>query len=114
MRLQEIYTPASLWDPDFRKDRRNCTLYIMKRYTAATARQQFSLLLDTAERGESVVIERRGVRFRVRVEDKPALKSPPRRTALIEFVDPAVAAGRWSWDWEPKGLRFVSSKRGRR
>ncbi len=38
----------------------------MKRYTAAKARQQFSLLLDAAERGEPVIVERRGVRFRIR------------------------------------------------
>ena len=86
----------------------------MKRYTAAKARQQFSLLLDTAERGESVVIERRGVRFRIRAERQSALKALPSRPPLIEFVDPAVTAGRWSWDWEPEGLRFVSAKRGRR
>ena len=86
----------------------------MKRYTAAKARQQFSLLLNTAERGESVIIERRGVRFRIRVEQQPGLRSAPRRVPVIEFVDPAVAAGRWGWDWEPEGLRFVAAKRGRR
>jgi len=98
----------------FLRDYRNCTLYNMKRFTAAKARQQFSLLLDTAERGESVVIERRGVRFRIRAEQQPALKAPSRRAPLIEFVDPAVAAGRWGWDWGPRGLRFVAAKRGRR
>ena len=86
----------------------------MKRYAAAKARQQFSLLLDTAERGESVIIERRGVRFRLQVEQQPALKATPRRATVIEFVDPAVAAGRWSWDWGPEGLRFVAAERGRR
>ena len=86
----------------------------MKRYTAAKARQQFSLLLDTAERGESVIIERRGIRFRIRAEQQPAPKATLRRAPVIEFVDPAVAAGHWSWDWEPEGLRFVSAKRGRR
>jgi len=86
----------------------------MKRYTAAKARQQFSLLLDTAERGESVIIERRGVRFRIRAEQQPTLRATPRRAPVIEFVDPGVAAGRWSWDWEPEGLRLVAAKRGRR
>ena len=86
----------------------------MKRFTAAKARQQFSLLLDTAERGESVIIERRGVHFRIRAEQPPALGAPSRRTPLIEFVDPAVAAGCWSWDWEPEGLRFVATKQGHR
>jgi hypothetical protein len=86
----------------------------MKRYTAAKARQQFSFLLDTAERGESVIIERRGVRFRIRAERQSALKATARRAPVIEFVDPAVAAGRWSWNWRPEGLRFVAAKRGRR
>jgi prevent-host-death family protein len=35
----------------------------MKRYSVAQARQQFAELLDSAERGDAVVIDRRGVRF---------------------------------------------------
>jgi len=35
----------------------------MKRYTTAQARKQFAELLDAAERGQDVVIERRGVLF---------------------------------------------------
>lgn len=98
----------------FPEDSRNCTLHKMKRYTAAEARQQLSHLLDAAERGESVVIERRGVRFRIRAERQSGLKAMPRHAQVIEFVDPAVAAGRWSWNWGPKGLRFVSAKREHR
>lgn len=86
----------------------------MKRFTAAKARQQFSLLLDTAERGEAVIIERRGVRFRIRTERQRAIKAALRRAPMIEFVDPSVAAGQWSWDWRPEGLRFVAAKRGSR
>ena len=104
----------SLTYETFLEDCKDCTLYTMKRYTAAQARQQFSLLLDTVERGESVVIERRGVRFRIRVEQQSALKAAARRAPVIEFVDPAVAAGHWSWDWEPKGLRFATAKREHR
>ena len=36
----------------------------MKQYSAAAAKERFSLLLDAAERGEPVIIERSGVRFR--------------------------------------------------
>jgi hypothetical protein len=86
----------------------------MKRYTAAIARQQFSHVLDAAERGEAVVIERRGVRFRVQTEERSASKRAPAPAPLIEFVDPAVATGQWTWDWGPEGLRFVATKRGRR
>ena len=85
----------------------------MKRYTAATARQQFSLLLDAAERGETVLIERRGVRFRVHTERPSAPKRTP-RASVIEIVDPAVVAGEWTWEWEPKGIRFAATKRGPR
>jgi len=95
-------------------DLRTEVLYNMKRFTAAEARQQFSLLLDTAERGEAVIIERRGVRFRIRTERQPASRATARRTPVIEFVDPSVADGQWSWDWRPEGLHFVAAKRGRR
>jgi antitoxin (DNA-binding transcriptional repressor) of toxin-antitoxin stability system len=85
----------------------------MKRYTAATARQQFSHLLDAVERGESVLIERRGVRFRLHTERQATPKRTP-RTPVIEIVDPAVVAGEWKWEWEPEGVRFAATKRGRR
>jgi len=85
----------------------------MKRYTAAAARQQFSRVLDAAERGEAVIIERRGVRFRIHPESRATKKiiSPP---PVVELTDDAVVEGRWTWDWEAKGLRFVSPKRGER
>lgn len=93
-----------------------CKRYIlarMKRYTTAQAKQQFSRLLDAAEQGESVIIERRGVRFRVRTERQAAPKKTS-RLPMIEIVDPAVVAGDWTWDWKADGLQFVSVKRGRR
>jgi antitoxin (DNA-binding transcriptional repressor) of toxin-antitoxin stability system len=68
----------------------------MKRYTTATAKQRFSLLLDAAERGEPVIIERRGVRFRVQTDRQSSRKKPP-RNPVIEIVDPAVANGGWQF-----------------
>ncbi len=85
----------------------------MKRYTAATAKQQFSLLLDAVEQGESILIERRGVRFCLHTERQAGPKKTP-RVAVIEIVDPAVVAGEWKWEWEPTGVRFAAPKRGRR
>jgi len=82
----------------------------MKRYTTATAKQRFSLLLDAAERGEPVIIERRGVRFRVQTDRQSSRKKPP-RNPVIEIVDPAVANGVWQWQWSPNGLRFSKIKR---
>jgi hypothetical protein len=83
----------------------------MRRYTAAQARQNLARLLDTAENGQSVVIERRGVRFVLRA-DRMKRRSRIRRRPIIEILDPAVARGQWTWDWGPGGLRFVA--RGRR
>lgn len=97
----------------FLQKREYCIVLPMKRYSAAEAKQQFSLLLDTVERGEAVVIERRGVRFRVRTEQRATRKKIP-QAAVIEIVDPAIRAGNWKWDWESEGLRFVATKRGRR
>ena len=85
----------------------------MKRFTTASAKQRFSLLLDAAERGESVIIERRGVRFRVQT-DRHSSRKRIRRNPVIEIVDPAVAKGVWQWQWRPDGLRFSKNARERR
>lgn len=77
----------------------------MKRYTAAQARQRLSEVLDAAESKQEVVIERRGVRFSLKVEAKP--KGRKARRSHIEFVDPAVEAGQWTWEWGPGGLEFA-------
>jgi prevent-host-death family protein len=75
------------------------------RLSAAAARQRFSDLLDAAERGENVVIERRGVRFEL-VSRRPS-KGRRRQRSLIEWVDPAVESGQWSWELGAEGLAFV-------
>jgi len=71
------------------------------------------ILLDAAERGESVIIERRGVRFRVQPERQAATKKT-RRKPIIEIIDPAVAKGVWQWQWRADGLRFSKNLRERR
>jgi antitoxin (DNA-binding transcriptional repressor) of toxin-antitoxin stability system len=83
----------------------------MKRYTAAQARQHLSSVLDAAEAGEPVVIERRGVRFAVRPETKAAGR---RRASLVEWMDPAIEAGNWTWEWTSRGLLFSGRKPRRR
>ena len=80
----------------------------MKNYTASLVRERLSEALDHADRGEAVFIERKGVRYKLSVE-APARKRaarPPR----IELVDPAVAEGRWTWDWTATGPRFRARK----
>lgn len=69
----------------------------------------FGEILDRAEQGTPVVIERRGVRFRLIAEkDRPSAAS---KTALFDFVDPAVMAGQWTWKAGAKGLGFTPRKR---
>ena len=63
-----------------------------KRLTSSQLRLHLAEALDTAERGESVVIERRGTRFLLRVAP---VNSRPRHAGrrIIDIVDPAVADG---------------------
>jgi antitoxin (DNA-binding transcriptional repressor) of toxin-antitoxin stability system len=87
----------------------------VKRYTSSQLRSRLSEVLDAAERGESVVVERRGARFRL-IADRgsAAIARPKPRRPLFEIVDPAVAAGQWTWNWSPRGLRFRSLLKKRR
>jgi hypothetical protein len=81
----------------------------MKRYTSSQVRERLADVLDAAERGEEVVIERRGVRYFIRAERaKPATRA---RKPLVDVVDPAVAAGEWTWTWKADGLAFSSKRR---
>src|SRR5262245_18621721 len=84
----------------------------VKRYTVAQARRQLAEVLNAAERGDSVVIERRGVRFVV--ETRQRRRRPPvRRKSVIQRLDPSVAAGEWTWSWTAGGLRFKGRPRVR-
>lgn len=84
----------------------------MKRYSTAQARESFAELLDAAEAGRSVVIERRGVRFVLRA-DRPGRRPPKSRRRVIQVVDPAVTAGQWTWTWRRQGLEFAPRRRRR-
>lgn len=79
----------------------------MKRYSVADARARFSALLDAAEQGELAVIERRGVRFVIRPEESPRRGG---RQKMIEYLDPDVARGEWTWEWTAAGLAFKSGR----
>jgi hypothetical protein len=78
-------------------------MYFVKGFSVAEARARFGDLLDQAEQGESVVIERRGVRFTLRSE--PVGPTPPARP-FFEWLDPAVDAGQWTWDLTRSGATF--------
>jgi hypothetical protein len=76
----------------------------MKMYTVATLRRRLADALDETERGVPVIIERRGVRYRLSVETARPRRRVPQ--SIIEVVDPAVAEGQWTWEWTTAGLRF--------
>lgn len=81
----------------------------MKRYTVAMVRERLADALDDAERGIPVLIERRGVRYRLEVErSKPRQKA---RRSLLTVVDKSVDDGQWTWDVTAKGVRFHGRKR---
>ena len=84
---------------------------VMKHMKVAEARARFGEVLDEAEKGASVVIERRGVRFRVTAEPPRT----PRRTppGLFESVDPSLLDGQWTWQSGPAGLTFTPRRKRR-
>jgi len=79
----------------------------MERYSVADARKRFSELLNTAEAGETIVIERHGVKFTL-VASAP--RSGPRKKNLVIEMDPAVEAGQFTWETDPDGLTFSRRK----
>jgi antitoxin (DNA-binding transcriptional repressor) of toxin-antitoxin stability system len=76
----------------------------MKRYTVAQVRERLASALDEVERGLPVVIERRGIQYLISVQSRKARRG--RRRSIIETIDPAIAAGQWTWTWTPRGLRL--------
>lgn len=82
----------------------------MKGMKVAEARARFGEILDEAESGTDVVIERRGVFFRLTAEQPRAMRRMP---ALFETVDESLLDGQWTWQAGPAGLTF-SARRKRR
>jgi antitoxin (DNA-binding transcriptional repressor) of toxin-antitoxin stability system len=83
----------------------------MNRYTISQVRERLSDVLDEAERGERIVIERRGVRFVLQAERAARRTAGPTRRPRIEVLDPTVASGEWTWAWRPCGLTFTKRQR---
>jgi antitoxin (DNA-binding transcriptional repressor) of toxin-antitoxin stability system len=82
----------------------------MKHMKVAEARARFGEILDEAEKGADVVVERRGVRFRVVAEQARSTAGAP---ALFEFVDAAVLKGQWSWKPGSSGVTFTAARKRR-
>jgi antitoxin (DNA-binding transcriptional repressor) of toxin-antitoxin stability system len=83
----------------------------MKHLKVAEARARFGEILDEAEKGTPVVIERRGVRFRVVAE--PTRTPAGSTTALFDYVDPLVMTGQWTWKAGARGLAFAPRRKRR-
>lgn len=83
-------------------------VHAMKGYRVSEARARFGELLDEAEEGEVIFIERHGVRFTLRAEEAPSKGAP--KGSSITWAHPAVEAGQWTWDYGPRGLVFRDTR----
>jgi antitoxin (DNA-binding transcriptional repressor) of toxin-antitoxin stability system len=81
----------------------------MKKYTVGMVRERLSQALDEAGRGESVIICRGGVEYRLSVEPKRRAKKAAK--PRVEIVDAAVSRGEWSWDFANGQARFRARRR---
>jgi hypothetical protein len=82
----------------------------MKRYTVSAAREKLAEVLDQTERGVHVIIERRGIKYRVSLE-QPKARPQTVRPPSIEILNTAVNDGRWTWDSTAAGLKFRARRR---
>ena len=72
----------------------------MIRRTASEARRELFRLLDSVEKGEEVIVERRGTRFRLLLELRPEQKATH---PLLSITDPDVLSGQWTWTADNTG-----------
>ena len=81
----------------------------MKRYSASEARKRIAEVLDGAEHGEKIVIERKGLRFLVLLDGaKPGTKrSKGTRSPVLEILDPDIEKGQWTWRSGRRGLHLA-------
>jgi antitoxin (DNA-binding transcriptional repressor) of toxin-antitoxin stability system len=95
----------------------SCLVYIctrMKQYTVSELREHLAGALDRAERGEPVVVARRGRRFRI-VTDTPA-SARVRAKAFFQVTDPRLLETGWTWVWTAPGhqMRLRTTRRSKR
>ncbi len=82
----------------------------MPRFTATEARKQLFRLLDSAEKGEEVILERRGTRFRIMLDPGP--KSGDHPIAPLNVTDKDVLSGEWTWTAGAEGeLQFRARRK---
>ncbi|MFN2445698.1 MAG: type II toxin-antitoxin system Phd/YefM family antitoxin [Vicinamibacterales bacterium] len=83
----------------------------MQDFRVAEARARFGELLDRAESGEGVFIERRGVRFSLQAEPHPKVSST--RPPVFSYVDDTLLQGEWTWGWTTRGIAFRPRRKAR-
>lgn len=88
-------------------------MYKVKRYPVSVARERLADILDAADAGQRVVIERRGVRYVIAAEQRRPV-APRRRRALIKVLDPSLRSGEWTWTWQNDGVAFAPRRAARR
>jgi antitoxin (DNA-binding transcriptional repressor) of toxin-antitoxin stability system len=81
----------------------------MKKFNVAMVRERLSEALDSAQSGEPVFIERKGVVYRLSVEPKRTAR--PSRTPKLEVLDPSINEGQWTWAWSNGELAYRPRKR---
>lgn len=94
-------------------ERGTYNVHVMKRYTVSQFRQSLARALDEVERGEPVVVERGGRRYRVVPERvRPA---GSRAKPFFKLLDRSILDPGWTWDWEGPGrpLRIRSARKPR-
>jgi len=69
--------------------------------SATESRKRLFQLFDACDRGEDVRIVRRGTSYRLSVAGPR--KKPAKRSITLEWVDPVVERGQWTFEASTKG-----------
>ncbi len=81
----------------------------MSRHTATEARRNLFHLLDSVEQGDTVILERKGVQFRLSLVKQQPLEAP--QESPIRVLDEAILDGEWGWQADTDGeLSFTPRK----
>ena len=77
-------------------------MYTVRMEISATeSRKRLFELFDACDRGDDVRIVRRGTTYRLSVAGPR--KKPARTSITLEWVDPAVERGQWTFETSGKG-----------
>lgn len=82
----------------------------MTQIKASAARKEFFRLLDAVEKGEAVIVERKGARFRLSLVSPEPIRTP---ASPVVVADPEVLSGNWTWLGDRDGqLQFRPRRKG--